>query len=388
MLILLSLITYVFAQITREYNPLPGNANFTDTVPNGTCLMELEVRGGKGGNGHDGINEVLGGNGGLVSAIFSVNGGENYDGRVGVDGNSGGGGGGSSGIRLNNNLLALAGGGGGGGGYLGVGGAGGGKGGLPNGADGIDGNGGGGQGNFDGAGGTNGLGGTRSGSSSGGGGGVNGDGTSSNGNNDPNGGKSYASGGNGSTVGTPGGNGYTGGGSGAGGGGGGGGGWSGGGGGYSGGGGGGGNFINSTNLFSSFHNGDTNDPSLFNGSIKIKFHQCPTSSSSSSVSSTFQVPHSNTANVSGNTNSGPLSSNVTLLTNVSSLNNLTLTKSSYVLNNTIFYQIMVKNTGLGNITNVTIQDTNTNFNQSTCSPPLPTTLTPNQLSFCTYNQTS
>lgn len=323
MLIFLSLITYIFAQETRIYVP-PGNFSFNETVPSGMCSMELEVRGGKGGNGNNG-SPVPGGNGGLVSAIFSVNGGDNYDGRVGADGDSAdfvaGGGGGSSGIRLNNNLLVLAGG-GGGGGYStsGIGGAGGGKGGFPSPTNGTNGNGGRG-GSSGGAGGTNGLGGTADEGS--GGGGANSDGTTPLG-----GGKSHGNGGNGGISSTSGGNGYTGGGGGGEFGGGGGGGFGGGGGGNdlgSGGGGGGGNFINITYRYISFsHNGSTNNSSPNNGEIKITFFPC------SSPTPSINITKNNTY--------------------------IDLPPSGASPNDYIFYVICIQNTGGVNLFNLNVTD--------------------------------
>jgi hypothetical protein len=330
MLIILSLITYTFAQETRIYVP-PGNFSFNGTVPNGTCSMGVEIRGGNGGNGNKG-SVILGGNGGLVSATFFVTSGDNYDGRVGKDGNSsssifvgGGGGGGSSGIRLNNNLLAIAGG-GGGGGYSHVGGAGGGKGGAANGTNGTNGDGGGGGGGG-GAGGVNGSGGSSS-TYGGGGGGFFTNGTPTT---QTYVGKSYANGGTGGTGGTgarPGGNGFTGGGHSISIGGGGGGGWSGGGGGFvvgvgGGGGGGGGNFINSTNLISWTLNESTSVP-IVDGSIKITFFPC------SSPTPSINITKNNTY--------------------------IDLPPSGASPNDYIFYVICIQNTGGVNLFNLNVTD--------------------------------
>ena len=97
---------------------------------------------------------------------------------------------------------------------------------------------------------------------------------------------------------------------------------------------------------------------ISNGEIRIKFHPC-----------SF-TPTTSTSIVASNTGTG---------------NNLTLTKSSAIQDGKILYQIIVNNTGSGNINNVSLGDTNSLFNQSLCLPSLPTTLVPGQYSSCQYN---
>jgi hypothetical protein len=372
-------------------------------VPSGKCSAKVTVIGGKGG----GTSASTGGTGGIASATFSVSEGLLYRAMVASGGGSRAGGG-SSAFLLNNELLILGGGGGGGGGGLyggdvGDGGNGdstGKAGGCSNGTttnsginlgDGGDGGcffnsrgmgGDGGEVGFYGFyGGTGGGGGILSsgGSSSGSGKEPTADGSLAIGGvcNSAGGGKGYTSGGCGNKDG------------------GGGGGHSGGGGGGDmenvGGGGGGGNYINnaSSRFISSTIN-SANNGTQVDGVIEITWYDCPivySNTVSSFVSSTSSDLINNTASASGETSNGQLSTNTTLSTPIQNINNLTLTKSSAVVNNTILYQIIVTNTGQTNISNVTISDDNIQFNQSLCSPPLPTVLTPTQSSVCQYNQT-
>jgi hypothetical protein len=57
MLIFLNLIVYAFAQ-TIIYNATPINS-FNGTVPEGICQMNLQVRGGRGGQGQEVVMEVM-----------------------------------------------------------------------------------------------------------------------------------------------------------------------------------------------------------------------------------------------------------------------------------------------------------------------------------------
>lgn len=121
--------------------------------------------------------------------------------------------------------------------------------------------------------------------------------------------------------------------------------------------------------------------------VNIVVNRVFNSRSSSFVSSFSQNLLNNTANVSGNTEGGPLSANITLQTPISTINNITITKSSRVTSNMIQYQIIVTNTGETNITDVNIQDENPIFNQTLCQPSLPRTLQPEENSTCYYEQT-
>jgi uncharacterized repeat protein (TIGR01451 family) len=385
-MIVLNLMILVVSIVAQNINyTSPGS--FNGTVPPGKCSISLIARGGRGGRGGNG----KGGKAGEVKGTFVVTPDLQYNGVIashGITSSSsfarGGGGGGSTGFLLGGDLVVIAGGGGGGGGGLGSngydGGAGGDKGygGASNGINGSnlgDGGGGGsnnpnssGMGGINGSGGKSGAVGVNGG---GGGGGINSDGqnaTNAKGGKKPTSDGSPALGGvalGGDNVSGNGGSGYTSGGGGYGGGGGGGG-YSGGGGGdlLGGrfcGGGGGGNYINSLSTkFSTFSFNGTYSGNETNGSIEIVWGDCfvyPNSITSSSITQNLE-------------------------------NNLTLTKSSFVNNmNVIQYQIIVKNNGQNNITNVTLQDTNIEFNQTLCVPSLPTTLQPGNSSICHYSST-
>lgn len=403
MLNLLILIVYVSAQTVYD---TPGS--FSGIVPNNICQVELTARGGKGGNF---FGYGTGGTSGIVSAKFSVTSGLAYRGVVANEGKFFTGGG-SSGFVLNEELLVLGGGGGGCGLYnngtfiVYDGGAGNnsGMGGSPNGTMGINqGDGGSGGGIYGGSGGKNGNGGNASYDfhSGGGGGGVNSDGgfwnnfsyllrgrmPNTNGSAAAacgtdyffSGGEGYTSGGCGFTgdltisVG------------------GGGGGYSGGGGGNfssGGAGGGGSNYINPARLLSITTN-NAYDGNERNGSMIINWIPCR-NYDNSAVSfdyNTYNVSNVNVLNVSGNIKDSTLRPNVTLVTNITILNNLTVTKSSNIVGNTIYFRIIIENTGNTPIFNVSANDSDPFFNKTICIPPLPTNLTAGTNSICEYSHT-